>query len=418
MQATARFLTLFRETKKELIPKISGQKNFDKEKKSRVVVPDLPRWATGNRPSFAERLPDERWSITILVPAFNEEESIADTIRSLLEQTAYQDYCANGAQFDIIVVDDCSKDRTGDIAKELGVRVIRTPKNTGKKSSGLNYALQFVNTQLLCIVDADTTLASNAVEKLLPYFNDEKTGAVCGFVLVQNKDALGLGRQVEYCAGLPVLKGAQSNTNGMVVANGCFSIYRMDFVKKSEVFTLPSRAEDMYLTFLMIMHGLKVYCEPMALCYAKEPTNLKMLKTQLIRWKEGFHENVHRAFWDIVRAKRFSLLYFIVSAYYDALYIPAVAIWLFFSQSMAMKAMPERIATVAVSMFLLLVFGDILIAWPVAIVQGVRLGIGSEIMKGVFVYPFMRVYNMAFFVTTFFNVFIFKKTDTTWGKGH
>jgi glycosyltransferase involved in cell wall biosynthesis len=61
--------------------------------------------------------------LTVLVPAYNEAESIADTIRSIQNQTVPPD--------EIIVIDDFSKDNTGDIARGMGVTVLRPPKNTG-----------------------------------------------------------------------------------------------------------------------------------------------------------------------------------------------------------------------------------------------------------------------------------------------
>jgi biofilm PGA synthesis N-glycosyltransferase PgaC len=64
--------------------------------------------------------------LTVIVPAFNEAATIADTVRSLLEQTV--------PPASIIVVDDCSTDSTGAIAESLGTIVLRPSENTGSKS--------------------------------------------------------------------------------------------------------------------------------------------------------------------------------------------------------------------------------------------------------------------------------------------
>src|SRR5262245_19245 len=77
--------------------------------------------------------------ITVIVPAYNEAESIADTIASLLSQTLSPN--------EIIVVDDCSTDGTGDVARSLGVTVLRPPKNTGSKAGAQTYSLPFVCTE-------------------------------------------------------------------------------------------------------------------------------------------------------------------------------------------------------------------------------------------------------------------------------
>src|SRR5436190_12264129 len=72
--------------------------------------------------------------ITVIVPAYNEEASLADTIKSLLNQTL--------PPSEIIVVDDCSSDGTGDVARDLGVTVRRPPSNTGSKAGAQTYALR------------------------------------------------------------------------------------------------------------------------------------------------------------------------------------------------------------------------------------------------------------------------------------
>src|SRR5690242_14003922 len=77
--------------------------------------------------------------ITVIVPAYNEAASLADTIDSLLNQTL--------PPSEIIVVDDCSTDGTGDVARDLGVTVVRPPKNTGSKAGAQTYALSFVDTE-------------------------------------------------------------------------------------------------------------------------------------------------------------------------------------------------------------------------------------------------------------------------------
>ena len=64
--------------------------------------------------------------LTILVPAYNEATSIADTVLSLQRQTRPPE--------EIIVIDDFSTDDTGEIARGLGVTVMRPPQNTGSKS--------------------------------------------------------------------------------------------------------------------------------------------------------------------------------------------------------------------------------------------------------------------------------------------
>ena len=113
--------------------------------------------------------------LTIIVPAYNEAESLADTLESIRAQTT--------PPAEIVVVDDCSTDGTGDVARALGVTVIRPRTNTGSKAGAQNFALRTVRTEFTMAIDADTTLAPDAVEKLLAAMVDPRVAAACGFVL-------------------------------------------------------------------------------------------------------------------------------------------------------------------------------------------------------------------------------------------
>src|SRR5262245_27466341 len=95
--------------------------------------------------------------ITVLVPAYNEAESLADTLRSSQAQT-----CPPAA---ILVIDDASTDCTAEVAAACGVRVVRPAANTGSKAGAQNFGLQFVATPFVMAVDADTVLDSDAIER-------------------------------------------------------------------------------------------------------------------------------------------------------------------------------------------------------------------------------------------------------------
>ncbi len=113
--------------------------------------------------------------LTILVPAYNEAATIAATIRSLQSQTL--------SPRSIVVISDASTDDTAAIARVLGVTVVRPAANTGSKAGAQNYGLDCVDTPFVMAVDADTTLAPDAIEKLTAAFSEANTAAACGFVL-------------------------------------------------------------------------------------------------------------------------------------------------------------------------------------------------------------------------------------------
>lgn len=108
---------------------------------------------------------DPRPRLTAIVPAFNEAASVAETVRSLLGQTV--------PPGEVIVIDDCSTDDTAAVARAAGATVVRPPSNTGSKAGAQGFALEGVETELVMAVDADTTLAGDAVEKLFTALDDE-----------------------------------------------------------------------------------------------------------------------------------------------------------------------------------------------------------------------------------------------------
>src|SRR6476661_1179757 len=109
--------------------------------------------------------------VTVLVPAYNEAASVADTIQSLLNQTV--------PPAEIIVIDDCSTDDTSEVARAAGATVIRPPVNTGSKAGAQNYAMRYVKTEFTMAIDADTTVAPDSIERFLAVMKDSSIAASC-----------------------------------------------------------------------------------------------------------------------------------------------------------------------------------------------------------------------------------------------
>jgi biofilm PGA synthesis N-glycosyltransferase PgaC len=223
--------------------------------------------------------------VTVLVPAYNEAESVADTIRSLQTQTV--------RPAEILVIDDCSTDDTGNVARALGVTVIRPPQNTGSKAGAQNFALPWVRTPFVMAVDADTSLAPNAIERLCDAFANPEVGAACGFVLPRHVRSLWeRGRYIEYLFAFTFYKQVQDYYEKPLIASGCFSIYRTDVLRAHGGWQTRTLAEDMDLTWSLFRSGQKVRFVPEAVCYPIEPHNYAFMRKQLKRWSHGFIQNV------------------------------------------------------------------------------------------------------------------------------
>jgi|SRR5688500_6787760 len=223
--------------------------------------------------------------LTVIVPAFNEAGSLADTIRSLQAQTVLPE--------EVIVVDDCSTDDTAAIAEAFGVRVIRPPANTGSKAGAQNFALTSVRTRFTMAIDADTALAPDAIEKLLVALEDPAVGAACGFVIPRNVHTIWeRGRYIEYMFAFTFYKQVQEYYQKPLISSGCFSAYRTDSLVAHGGWGTRTLAEDMDLTWSLYRSGEKVRFVPEAVCYPIEPHNFLFMSRQLKRWSHGFVQNV------------------------------------------------------------------------------------------------------------------------------
>jgi poly-beta-1,6-N-acetyl-D-glucosamine synthase len=221
----------------------------------------------------------------VLIPAYNEEFVIDAALSSLLRQSILPEQ--------IIVVDDSSSDRTAEIARRFeGVSVVRTPKNTGSKGHALNYGLQYVKSEYTMTMDADLTVEDNAVKKMVEFMETQpELAATCTFVLPKNtKTIWERTRLVEYIFTLSFYKSVQQMYDGILICNGCFTIYKTQDLKSVGGWPTLTVAEDMELTWLLYENGKHIGYRPDTLCFAAEPENFALLAKQLKRWNTGFFQ--------------------------------------------------------------------------------------------------------------------------------
>ena len=223
--------------------------------------------------------------LTVIVPAYNEAGSIAETVQSLQQQTS--------PPWEIIVVDDCSTDATGEVARGLGVTVLRPPANTGSKAGAQTFTLPYVETELVMVLDADTALAPDAIAAILPSLDDHAIAAACGTVIPRHVSTLWeRGRYIEYLFAFSFYKSVQEHYGRPLISSGCFSVYRTDVVRWHGGWSTRTMAEDMDLTWTLYQagHGVRFVSE--AICYPIEPHDFRFMGKQLRRWSHGFLQNL------------------------------------------------------------------------------------------------------------------------------
>jgi poly-beta-1,6-N-acetyl-D-glucosamine synthase len=258
------------------------------------------------RARFADQL-------TVIIPAYNEAASLADTVKSLAGQTRPPGR--------LVVVDDCSTDGTGEVADALGVEVLRPPANTGSKAGAQTFALRTVATRYVMAIDADTILAPDAIEELSSAFADPGVAAACGLVLPRHVGTVWeRGRYVEYLYSFTFHKQVQDAFGKPLISSGCFSAYRTGVLCALGGWSSRTLAEDMDLTWSLYERGWRVRFMPSALCYPIEPHSWEFLAKQLRRWSHGFVQNV-QLHWRGILGMRY-LRSTVAIAGFDAVFAP------------------------------------------------------------------------------------------------
>lgn len=245
-------------------------------------------------------------TVTALVPAHNEEEGLGDTLESLLNQTEPFD--------EIIVVDDCSTDATGEVARSYGATVLRPERNRGSKAKAQNFGLPMVFTDLVLPVDADTLLAPDYVELIKPPFEDDRVAIAAGCVQTRYDDtATERGRCIEYLFGFHFQRPIQAAVNSPVVCSGCCSAFRTDELRDFGGFPERTIVEDMDYTWSKQIEGRRAVYVGDAVAWAADPTTLTYLRKQVWRWMAGFFQNVRIHAMPMVLRKPMLLLWILVA---------------------------------------------------------------------------------------------------------
>ena len=238
-------------------------------------------------PGAEEYLP----RVAVLIPAYNEGKVIARTIRSVLG--------SNYPKLRVVVIDDGSTDNTLAAARAAmptdlasGRLVVVTHANGGK-AEALNFGLQYVDEEVYVGIDADTVIAPDAIEKLIPRMADPKVGAVAGNAKVGNRINLWTRWQaLEYITSQNFERRALDLFNVVTVVPGAIGAWRTAAVKKAGRYHVNTVAEDADLTMNLLQQGCKVVYEDRAFAFTEAPDNMRGLMRQRFRWSFGILQAV------------------------------------------------------------------------------------------------------------------------------
>jgi len=220
--------------------------------------------------------------LSVIIPAWNEEKVIAQTIRAMLAS----DYAG---PLEIVVVDDGSSDGTAAAVEAVGdprVRLIRQT-NAGKAEALQNGVAQ-ATADVLVFADADTQFDPSALSHLAEALADNKTGAVSGQARVGNtRSFIARCQELEYLCSFNLDRRAYAVWNCITVVPGAISAIRRGAITAAGGFSHDTLAEDTDLTLAIHRAGYRVAYAPDAIAYTEAPETLRQLARQRFRWAFG-----------------------------------------------------------------------------------------------------------------------------------
>jgi len=229
-------------------------------------------------------------TVSIVIPAYNEEESIERTIKSALSLHYARE------RLEIIVVNDGSKDRTYEIAKRFeseGKHRVRVfTKENGGKGSALNFGIEKASGEIIVSMDADTFVRADALKIMIGYFADEAVQAVAPSMGVYKpKGILARIIQIEYYMGV-FLRKSFAVVNAIHITPGAFSAYRKSFFEKHGGYDENNITEDLEIALrIQRNHGV-LENAVQAVVYTLSPGTFRSLLVQRRRWYVGLVRNL------------------------------------------------------------------------------------------------------------------------------
>lgn len=240
-----------------------------------------------NRKKIFSYEPSKHVPVSIVVPCYNEGETIGHTIESLLQMDYPKD------MIEIIIVDDKSKDNSVEVARRYermykNVRVIVNGRNSGGAAEPTNIGFKAARFDFVAVTDADSTPEPDALKKMLGFLQaDKKVGAVTCAVLAKNaRTRMQKLQQIEYKV-ISFTRKLLDTIDAVYVTPGPFALYRKSVVEKVGYFDTTNLTQDIEIVWRLRSHGYRARMCLAAKVYSETPHKFRQWWKQRIRWNIG-----------------------------------------------------------------------------------------------------------------------------------
>lgn len=239
-----------------------------------------------NRKTFFDSPPmTKHYSVSFVVPAYNEGKTIVETIQHILD-IDYDNIK------EIIVVNDCSKDNTKEEVEKMmlrfkKVKLINNPKNLGNAARSQNVGLKYATGELIAVVDGDSFPAKDSLMKMIGFFDNPKVGAVTCPVLARNpKNFLERLQQMEYQA-ISFTRKLLEYVDSIYVTPGPLAIYRKEAILGIGGFDENNLTQDIESTWHIAREGWERKMALSTGVTSQVPNKIKAWFIQRRRWNVG-----------------------------------------------------------------------------------------------------------------------------------
>ena len=221
--------------------------------------------------------------VSVLIPAFNEERVIADSIRRVL--------ASEQVELEVLVIDDGSTDATSAVVREAfgdEPRVRLLTLENGGKARALNQGLARVRGDVIIALDADTRFQKDTVSLLARWFDDPEIGAVAGNAKVGNRfNLVTRWQSVEYVTSQNLERRALTQFDAITVVPGAVGAWRRVALDAVGGYPTDTLAEDQDLTIAIQRVGWRIGYDVEAVAWTEAPESFRSLAKQRFRWSYG-----------------------------------------------------------------------------------------------------------------------------------